>query len=279
MSQPPVPELFFLRRPAGQRLCVHHRPAVAAHTALVHVHAFGEEMNKSRRMVALQCRALAEAGCAVLQIDLLGCGDSSGQLSDADWPAWLADVHAACDWMAQAHPGAAPWLWGQRAGALLASAACAQRPGATHLLLWQPMTAGKTLVQQLLRLKAAANLSDGPAAKAAMAALKTALADGQTVNVAGYPLPAPLVQALDAAELHVPPPGCQVRWLDVSSRPDATLAPVAAKTVAAWVAAGLDVAAQVVAGPAFWQSTEIEEAPLLLQASVAAVRSASEALA
>ncbi len=39
---------------------------------VVHVHAFAEEMNKSRRMAAMQSRALAAAGFAVLQIDLLG---------------------------------------------------------------------------------------------------------------------------------------------------------------------------------------------------------------
>jgi len=42
-------------------------------------------MNKSRRMVALQARALAGRGFAVLQMDALGCGDSAGDMQDATW--------------------------------------------------------------------------------------------------------------------------------------------------------------------------------------------------
>ena len=76
-------EAFFLAADngrAGQRLCIHHPPrrGEPARGAVLHLHAFAEEMNKSRRMVALQARALAEAGFAVLQIDLHGCGDSGG---------------------------------------------------------------------------------------------------------------------------------------------------------------------------------------------------------
>ncbi|MBK8384562.1 MAG: hypothetical protein IPL11_02315 [Candidatus Accumulibacter sp.] len=41
--------------------------------------------NKSWRIVPLQARALATAGYAVLQIDLMGCGDSSGDFGDATW--------------------------------------------------------------------------------------------------------------------------------------------------------------------------------------------------
>jgi alpha-beta hydrolase superfamily lysophospholipase len=59
-----------------------------------------EELNSSRRTVAQQARALARAGFAVLQIDLLGCGDSSGRLEDARWSDWLHDARAALDWLA-----------------------------------------------------------------------------------------------------------------------------------------------------------------------------------
>ena len=277
MSHPPVPDTFFLPRPAGQRLCVYHAPHDAARPAratVVYVHPFAEEMNKARRMAALQARALAAQQCAVLQIDLLGCGDSSGLLSDARWADWLADVHAACDWLTQQHAGAPLWLWGLRAGALLAVDAATARQHGAHLLLWQPMAAGKPLVQQFLRLKAAASLSDGAAAKAAMAAIRQALAAGETVDIAGYPLSAGLVQDLEAAVLAKPPANSQVHWLEVSPRADATLSPASTRVLEAWQDAGQVVHASVVSGPAFWQATEIEEAPALLQASLAAICSA-----
>jgi len=278
MPHPSEPEFFFLPRDAGQRLCVHHAPRGARHgvrALVVYVHPFAEEMNKSRRMAALQARALADAGCAVLQIDLLGCGDSSGLLSDARWDTWIADIQAAGHWLVDRYPGAPLWLWGLRAGALLAAEAAAQSDRPAHLLLWQPMAAGKTQVQQFLRLKAAGSLNDGAAAKAAMSGLRSALAAGETVEVAGYPLPAALVAAMESATLLQPRPGTRVRWLEVSSRPDASLAPASLKTLEAWQATGLDAQATVVAGPAFWQTTEIEQAPALLPASVDALLGAT----
>ena len=116
------PDPFFLPLDKGDRFCLHHAPAnplAPARASVVFVHGFAEEMNKSRRMVALQARALAAAQCAVLQIDLLGCGDSAGLLSDATWDDWVTDVVEACLWLQQQHP-VPVWLWGLRAGCLVA---------------------------------------------------------------------------------------------------------------------------------------------------------------
>lgn len=264
---------FFLPREGGQRLCVHHTPpaGIATVASMVHVPAFGEEMNKSRHMVTQQCKSLARAGCAVLQIDLLGCGDSSGEHGDATWEAWRSDVQAASAWLDHRHPDVSRWLWGQRTGALLATEVAACQASAAHLLLWQPMLAGKTLVQQLLRLRAAAHLGDSSASKAAMAAMRQDIAEGRPVEVAGYALGAPLVRALESAALVAPQAGGRVHWLDVSPRADTGLSPATQRVVDAWLAAGVDVRASVIEGPAFWQATEIEQAPRLLQATVDAV--------
>ena len=271
-------DLFFLQRDIGQRLCAHHGPAddrQPPRAALVFVHACGEEMNKSRRMVALQARALAQAGCAVLTIDLLGCGDSSGLLQDASWAAWLADIDAACDWMVMRHPGAALGLWGQRAGALLASHAASRRAKAPHLLLWQPLLSGKPQVQQLLRMRAAAGLAEGIQAAHAIARLRQALADGMPVEIGGYTWPAELLLALESASLAAPAAPGRVAWLEVSARPEPGMNPGSAGLLEAWRACGIAVAARAVRGPPFWQTTEIELAPDLLTATVSAVLDAA----
>ena len=271
MTQVPDPEFFFLRRDIGQRLCVHHAPAAGTapiRAAVVFVHAFAEEMNKSRRMVSLQSRALAAAGCAVFQIDLLGCGDSSGLLSDADWSSWVADAQAGVDWLVSRYPDVPLWLWGHRAGALLAAEVAAKRQPPTHLLLWQPVVSGKTQVQQFLRLKAAASIGAGGNASAAMAEMRQTLMDGKPVEVAGYPMTGALVNGLESALLQQPGDGSIVHWLELSTRPDPSISPASEKTLSTWRSAGLNVQATVVAGPAFWQTTEIEEAPALLRATV-----------
>ena len=261
-------------RDQGQRLCVSHAPAdpgAPARAAVVFVHPFVEEMNKSRHVVAAQARALAAAQCAVLQIDLLGCGDSSGDLTDASWSAWLADVQAGCDWMTDRHPGAPLWLWGLRAGALLAGEAASRCEPPANLLLWQPVSAGKQQVAQFLRLKAAAQLGDGAQARALLDGLRQTVVEGGVLDVAGYLVSGGLLRAFEQASLVCPPPPAQIRILELSSRPDATLSPGLGRLVAGWMAEGRDLSASVVQGPAFWQTVELEDAPALLQATLAAL--------
>src|SRR5262245_14663244 len=114
---------FFLPVEPGSRFCIYHEPATGADSGrgIVYVHPFGEEMNKARRMVALQCRRLAAAGFGVLQIDLLGCGDSSGDFGEASWELWRRDVEAAVGWLRQRLKGRWVTLWGLRLGATLAA--------------------------------------------------------------------------------------------------------------------------------------------------------------
>ena len=270
--------------PLGQRFCLWHADATQAPRALlVHVHAFAEEMNKSRRMVALQSRALAAAGCAVFRMDLLGCGDSAGEFSDATWAAWLADVAAAITLAREHHaatwPGAAEpalWLWGQRAGALLAAEAAQGLAEPVNLLFWQPTPQGKQVLQQFLRLETAgALLGKGPETSTGKAAgqggARAALARGEAAEVAGYGLAPALANGLDSARLHAPSRPARLEWLEVATTAGQPPTPAAELQIQAWAAAGWQVRHRSVAGPSFWQTTEIEDAPELLQATAQAL--------
>jgi uncharacterized protein len=271
----------------GQRFAIHHPPVGNVPRGLVvYVHPFAEEMNKSRRMAAQQSRALAAEGFAVLQIDLLGCGDSAGDFGDATWAHWVHDTVCAVRWLRRRYPGtgdAAPpelWLWGLRAGCLVAVDAAAQLAAEGErcdFLFWQPASAGKLLLQQFLRLKAASELLGGQA-KAAMEQLRGEIAAGRSVEVAGYTLDAALCYGLEKATLRAPAlqPG-RALWLEVSAVDSPTLAPAGAATLAAWRQAGWAVETQALRGPAFWQTTEIEDAPALLQATLAAMTAATPA--
>ena len=282
---PPHPDPFFLQVGSGApglRFALHHVPPGAVRGLVVQAHAFAEEMNKSRRMAALQSRAMAAAGFAVLQIDLAGCGDSGGDFGDATWAQWVADIVHGCRWLRQWHArhGAdgdpTPlWLWGQRAGALLAVQAAQQLAEPCHLLLWHPATAGKTVLQQFLRLKAAADLASGQG-KAEMQRLRAELAAGRAIEVAGYTLHPALCSGLEQATLQPPATAAgRVEWIEVSPQDDAALSPAATSHAERWTRAGWAVRAQLVQGPAFWQTTEIEDAQALLPASVAALQHAA----
>ena len=58
-------EPLFLDGGAGRLFAVHVRPEAAARETLIYVPPFAVEMNRSRRMAALQARALAARGIGV----------------------------------------------------------------------------------------------------------------------------------------------------------------------------------------------------------------------
>jgi exosortase A-associated hydrolase 2 len=240
-----------------------------AKACVLYVHPLAEEMNKSRRMAALQARALAAAGADVLLLDLLGCGDSGGDFGDAGWSQWIDDLRMACAWL-QARSAGPLWLWGLRAGCLLAAAAAKQLDSRCNLLFWQPTPSGKLVVQQFLRLRLAGEMLGG-AGKAAMEGLRKQLADGEAVDIAGYRLNAALAQALEHSSLPPPQAGGRLEWIELSSQAEGELLPASQPVVDRWLTASWAVQTQLVRGPAFWQTTEIEEAPALLDASVRAV--------
>ena len=235
-------------------------------------------MNKSRRMAALQARALAAAGFSVLQIDLHGCGDSSGDFGDARWADWVADVRLAAAWLSErdaAHRAAPLWLWGVRAGCLVAVEAAAGM-GPCNFCFWQPPAAGKTLLQQFLRLKSAGEMLAG-GGKGVVEGLRQQLLQGQAVEIAGYTLAADLASGLESASLR-PSEGLapgRVEWLELNTQAGAALSPVSSQAAATWQQAGFALRSQVIEGPAFWQTAEIEVAPLLITATVAALLSAA----
>jgi exosortase A-associated hydrolase 2 len=273
-----LPQAFFLPTGSGQRFCLFHPAQGAAPQGRVlYLHPFAEELNSTRRMVAQQARALARAGYGVLQIDLLGCGDSAGDFADATWPAWLSDAQLAHRWLAE-HGSGPLWLWGMRAGTLLAAqlASLLQNESEpAHLLFWQPVASGQQMLQQFLRLRTASqwlganNTREPPPAQA--------LAQGQPVDIAGYTLSPALAQGLGDARLQPPalPQAARLVWLEVSQQEPPTLSPAADKPLATWRAAGWQVQAQAVSGPAFWQTVGPDEAPALIRATLAAVATLS----
>lgn len=226
-------------------------------------------MNKSRRMVAVQSRALAQAGFDVLQIDLAGCGDSEGDFVDASWQAWLTDVQLAYNWLRERSSGPLT-LWGLRLGCPLAAEAAMHLPEPANFLFWQPVSSGKQHWQQFVRLKLASELVGG-SGKEAISGIEKQLASGLPVEIAGYTISAELADAIMQVELQPPPRPAQLTWLEVSQREQAELLPLSRQQIEKWTAAGFAVDAAVVPGPSFWQTAEIEEVPALLAATLKAM--------
>ncbi len=202
--------------------------------AILHVPAFAEEQNKSGRMVALAAQAFAARGWAVLQFDLLGCGDSAGDSADATWQQWVEDVGLAYG-LLRARCRGPVILWTHRAGSLLASDWLQITRERLPLLMWQPVTNGRQHLSQFLRLKAASEMLSDADAKAALGDIRAALRAGEAVEVAGYGLSPALAAGMEASSFElVIPYECAVAMLEVQrKRAQRTFARVCCTTSAA----------------------------------------------
>ncbi len=245
---------FFLDVEPGQRFCLFHRaaPQAAYRGAILYLHPFAEELNKSRRMAALQARAFSGAGFDVMQIDLFGCGDSDGDFADARWKQWQRDAIAARSWLSR--QGRGPfYLWGLRLGGLLALELAGQlKPAA--VLLWQPEIDGRTHLKHFMRLRLASHMtSESTATKPDP--------DGN-VEVGGYELSAELARDIgqrDARHLALPDCPLLCYWISTNgAMPTARLTHPRLSN-------------HLVAGPPFWITSEITECPGLIIASTKAL--------
>lgn len=271
------------------------------HTLVLHAQALGSEQNLSRRQVVLTARAWAEAGAAVLILDLAGCGDSTGDDEAAEWARWADDLRRAADWLRLAWPGRPLWGWGLRGGALALAGSWPEGQGPDHWLLWQPLLDGDDLHRHWQRQIAAAALAEGRDGRAASTALTEAWARGETVDVAGAPVGArlaagaharscarppgpgfvggPAAEGSPALGISLPTPGSgtpasprRLVWIEVAATARAEPAPRVAAALQAWQAAGWRADWRHVEGPAFWLGPEVSTSPTLTEATLQAVR-------
>lgn len=264
-------DAFFLDTPDGPRFCLFHAPAGECRGALVYVHPFAEEMNRSRRMAALQARALAAQGIGVLLLDLHGCGDSADDFGDASWDGWLRDIACARAWI-EGKLGRTAGLWGLRLGALLAVAHAQRAPTPPErLLLWQPVTLGSGYLNQFLRLRLAGELLAGGSDSGGTEALRAALKAGESLEIAGYTLSPALAEGIDAADARALAPRCPIHWCEVIAAPGRPLPPAAARVVDTWKLQGSRVEVHLADGPQFWAAPETVDCPNLIAATSAAL--------
>jgi exosortase A-associated hydrolase 2 len=260
---------FFLPADAGERFCLYHQPDPEARQrgAILYVHPFAEEMNKSRRMAALQARAYARIGFGVLQIDLYGCGDSSGDFADARWEVWLSDLALVWRWLMRR--GAGPlYLWGLRLGALLALD-FATRAKPERLILWQPVISGRAHLHQFARAQSAARLFGGATDRHPPGA-------PHGTEIAGYLVSSELSAAINEADAAALAPTCPVQWLELNAATSSeeptppALQAASALLIERWRDAGTMVDTYPIYGAPFWSTAEISESPQLLAATLAA---------
>jgi exosortase A-associated hydrolase 2 len=260
---------FFLPSAAGRIFCVYFPPqgGIDSGRDVLFFPPFAEELNKSRRMIALQARTLARRGIGVLVPDLYGTGDSDGDFGDARWELWRQDMAAACGWL-RSRGSREIVFWGQRMGALLAAAAAGEEKP-VKIVLWQPVVRGALYLTQFLRLRLAADMMTG-GESSTTDDLRRDLKAGSPVEIAGYRLHPELAAAIDTLDLGdlTLPPDTPVAWLELVAAPERPLAHVSRQLVERWRGGGRAVEAIAVCGEPFWSTPEITEVPELIEVTV-----------
>lgn len=206
--------------------------------------------------MAKQAQYFAAQGLPVCMLDYFGSGDSEGETDQAKADIWYDDIVTAGEWLLSQGVEQIT-LWGVRFGGLMQLHFQQQLHQALPIknqLLWKPVTGGKLLVSQFLRLKQANSMMQGSAEKVNWRQL---IKEGETVEVAGYPLNETLLASIEQlkAETTLQSP---VTWLELGTE---KLTPVIERLTADWPEQELQL--QTVTCPAFWQIPETFDLPQL----------------
>jgi exosortase A-associated hydrolase 2 len=228
---------------------------------------FAEEMNRSRRLAAIQARALAAEGAGVLILDLFGTGDSAGDFAEARWEIWQEDAETALAWMQQ-HGYRRVTFLGLRLGACLAlEVATRAADRVDHVVLWQPILRGHAFLSQFLRIRLAGSFDERADMRETPTRLRDRLSAGETLEVAGYPLSPALASAID--RLHLADLGekcpAPIDWFELSAKPGVSCSPASWAVIQRWQEAGKAVSAMSLRGEPFWSIEETVIVPELVK--------------
>lgn len=255
-----------LGRPGGARFAMLHEPADDCEIAgsIVYVHPFAEELNKARRAAAVAAQQFSRQGWSVLLIDLLGCGDSSGDFEDATWDAWLDDIEFAAGWL-QERTRRRPLLWSIRSGSLLVSCVLPRLGSGNRIILWQPALAGQTTLTQFLRLRVASEAFADAGTRTSTSALREQLAAGVSIEVSGYRLAPGLALPMDTCELWLSPQNCAgALWVEAAVGDDISVSAASRSKIDKLHGDGLKIEAHAVRTDPFWQTQETTTGPAMV---------------
>jgi len=255
---------YFLKADHGQLFIQAFTPEKKAVEAVIFIPPFAEEMNKSRRMIALLGYGLASKGMLMVVPDLFGTGDSEGGFSQARWSIWMENLEQLrkkliSEGITRIH------LVGLRMGCLLIdSFLSVPRDAVEKIIFWKPVLSGKQMVNQFLRLRVANSMMDGR--KETTQVLRSLLSTEGILEVAGYSLNKALISALDEKTLGLDMlEHCsKAYWFDISSMENQPLGVAVAKFLDGAEQRGYIISQQTIMGENFWVNQEITEVPKLI---------------
>jgi len=256
-ATPSQPEAFFLQGVAGKLLAVYIPPDrnKSVGENILIVPPFAEEMMRVRRMVSLQARRLSSIGVGTLVLDLFGTGDSEGSFSDASWDIWKSDVGTAVDWL-RFNQGDRLSLLGIRLGALLAMDFVRETDelDVERTIFWKPVVSGENNLREFLLLRVLAGMMQKAIARVTLDSLRSALRNGESVEVAGYELSHTLAGEID--RLRLGPLGSgrsgPIHWIELSVPNDDATQSLRQDVINGWNDHGTVTKQYTLSGFPFW---------------------------
>lgn len=256
----------FVDGPNGQLLFTIFRPVrpLSQEAAVVCLPPFAEEMNKSRRMLAMQARQIAAEGLLFLLPDLYGTGDSAGDFADADHDLWCRDLQFAVEWLRASGVTDIRFLAVRYGSLFLQSCLPCTQQMRHRVVLWDPVLSGKTLLDQFLRTKMIAEMQSGE--QSSVSRLRERATEQGQIEVAGYLLTDRMLSSIDKAQLKDLEPDCltDVLWTNTGPLADSPPPANAQSLISSWQSADTSVTYKRIRGPQFWMSPEIQEVPELV---------------
>lgn len=232
----------------------------SAKKAILVLPSLFEELNLCRAIVAKQAQALAASGAVVYCLDYYGCGDSEGEIEQANTQIWQQNILDTLKWIKSKENQRvrAVDIWAIRFGALLAMKTLEHWTSSTSqatLVLWKPVLKGKQFMTQFLRLKQANSMMQGTE----KVNWREKILSGETTEVAGYEITADLLSSIDNLEFPAEiTDSISVHWFELAAK---SITPAVAKQTSLWHQDKLHL--QNFEGSTFWQIPEIFSQPEL----------------
>jgi esterase/lipase len=142
---------FYFGREDRKLFGCFHEPSGASvrRRAVLVCQPVGHEYINSHRALRQLAARLAAAGFPVLRFDYYGCGDSYGEFEQGSITRWLEDISTAAAELRARSGMIHVCVVGLRLGATLAALSGSWREVFASLVLWEPVTSGRSYLKQL----------------------------------------------------------------------------------------------------------------------------------
>ncbi|EHR42213.1 glycosyl transferase [Alishewanella jeotgali KCTC 22429] len=187
-------------------------------SAVIALPPFAEEINKTRHLVGNTMRQLSAAGLSCFMLDNYGTGDSEGDLDTASTAIWREDIVQLLRQLQQQGFTEVSFV-AIRFGALQLFDLLNSSPmplTVKQIVLWQPFFEVAKFWQQFARIRVAEAMARGE--KLSQKELEQQLNNGNTIEIAGYPISPAFYQSLLKMQTQLPTAlnSLAVSWFETS---------------------------------------------------------------